>query len=276
MHKFIHISFLLLFLSSAGAQDKKYVYRDSSLIEDVQQVEAPDEYKSIEIVPLDEQPGENNVYGNKPADTILYLHKLKTPVDTVAYWKNMKAFEYVKNLDSLLMEMKNNELKKTKVDTRPGLADRFFSSGILKITLWALAVFFILFIIYRLFLTEGVFKKESISAKTELPETEEAFISGDTDFDSLINQAIQNNNYRQAVRYQYLKILYRLADRNFIELSPGKTNYQYVREISNTNFQNDFASLTLSYEYVWYGEFNIDKYNYQKLERNFTGFNQKV
>ena len=105
---------------------------------------------------------------------------------------------------------------------------------------------------------------------------EEEVITRESDFDALIRTALQNSNYRQAVRYQYLRTLHILADKNFIELAPDKTNFQYVREIANRNHQNDFASLTLNYEYVWYGEFDIDKNIYQKIENNFTSLNQKL
>ena len=67
-----------------------------------------------------------------------------------------------------------------------------------------------------------------------------------------------------------------LAGKKFIEMAPDKTNFQYVQEIGNRDYQNEFASLTLNYEYVWYGEFAIDKNVYQKIETNFNGLNKKL
>ena len=132
-----------------------------------------------------------------------------------------------------------------------------------------------LFLIYRLFLAEGVFKRKSASLNNTETVAEEQ-ITGETDFDSLIRTALQNNNYRHAVRYQYLRSLHYLAGKNLVELAPDKTNFQYVREIKNRDMQNEFASLTLNYEYVWYGEFSIENEVYQKIEKGFTGFNQKL
>lgn len=110
--------------------------------------------------------------------------------------------------------------------------------------LWTLAILFILFILYKLFLPKG-YLKESRAAKQQTPEVEEEVISSESDFDNLINQALQANNYRQAVRYQYLKTLHKLSDRNLVELAKDKTNFQYVRELRNPAFQNDFASLCI-------------------------------
>ena len=114
-------------------------------------------------------------------------------------------------------------------------------------------------------------------------EVEEDVLTGESDFDTLINQSLKSDNYRLAVRYQYLKVLHKLADKHFIEMAADKTNYQYVREVAgrggraaHQDFQNEFASLTLSYEYVWYGEFAVDETIYRKIATGFTQFNQKL
>ena len=116
-------------------------------------------------------------------------------------------------------------------------------------------------------------------ASSEVTEEE---VTGESDFDTLIRQSAAKGNYRLAIRYQYLKLLHRLADKHFIEMAADKTNYQYVRELSsrgpavNQQFQNDFASLTLNYEYVWYGEFGVDDVIYNRIARGFNDFNQKI
>ncbi|MBK8608669.1 MAG: DUF4129 domain-containing protein [Chitinophagaceae bacterium] len=166
--------------------------------------------------------------------------------------------------------------KKPKDSANLNWLMRLLSSDLLQITLWILGIGFILFIIHRLFLADGTFLRRSRSVKNELAEVKEEIIDSDSDFDRLISQALQQQNFRQAVRYQYLRTLHALADRNFIELAPDKTNFQYVREISNSDHQQDFAALTLHYEYVWYGEFNIEKNIYQKIEGGFIRLNQKL
>ena len=108
------------------------------------------------------------------------------------------------------------------------------------------------------------------------PEVTEEVVTSESDFDRLIRVALTTGNYRLAVRYQYLRSLHQLAVRNYVSLAADKTNYQYVQEISNHQVRNDFASLTLNYEYVWYGEFQIEQTIYQKLETAFKSFNQKV
>jgi hypothetical protein len=250
MRKTIFIPILLLlFCTATKAQDDKYVYSDSSESENV-----------IEI------------------DTTVYFSQLTVSSDTVEAWKNLKSFAYTKYLDSLLKAKKEEENKQKKNYKEPvgdSWLDRLLSSRGLEYFLWGLAIFFVLFILYKLFLTEGAFTKRTASA-TATPEVTEENISSESDFTGLIRDAVKNGNYRLAVRYQYLQTLHKLANKNFVELATDKTNYQYVREIANQQYQNDFAALTLNYEYVWYGEFNIDENIYRKMEPGFVTFNNKL
>ena len=94
------------------------------------------------------------------------------------------------------------------------------------------------------------------------------------DPDSLIRSAIKSGNYRLAVRYLYLQSLKRLSERKFIEINSNKTNYEYVTEIRKHKFANEFASLTLQYEYVWYGEYPVDERLFEQIQNGLSRFNK--
>lgn len=281
MNKFISISIIVLFFFSAvSAQQKRYLYVDSSLLKN------ESSYNDTEVMPADETvttPAEDHTLNEEVSDeqgidTTLYLNGLSVPADSVRHWKNAKEFAYIKYIDSLLKDRQDKEKKKPKQSksTGPGFLDRLLSSGFIQALLWTLAGFFVLFIVYRLFLSEGAFRRESRSAKAVNAEVEEEQVNSKTDFDALVNQALQQNNLRLAVRYQYLRSLHKLAAKGLLQLAPDKTNYQYVRELKDTSLQNDLASITLNYEYVWYGEFNVERDTYQKIETGFKNFNQKI
>jgi hypothetical protein len=272
MRKIIYISLLLMgFLSAAQAQ-KKFVYEDTSLL----QKEEPAEELVEEVIMKDTvvtvAPVE--LLDEEPADTSLYKNELNLSYDSIKKWRSLKEYAYTKYLDSLLKSIKKKEVKEPP-RPRTGILSRLFNSDIVTVLLWSVAIAFVLFILYRLFLAEGAFKRKSKSAKTAA-EVEEEIITRESDFDALIRQSLQSGNYRHAVRYQYLRTLHVLAEKNMVQLAPDKTNFQYVSEIANRNHQQPFASLTLNYEYVWYGEFEIDKNLYDKIEGNFKMFNQKI
>ena len=275
MRKTIYISFIALaILSSAQAQDEKYIVRDTLTVKDQEVIQAPSTTEGqVEQAPVEDH--ELRKDEEKP-DTTLYINSLNFPADSIERWKNLKEFAYAKYLDSLLKQKQKNPTRSNRRSYEPGIMNSILASSFVRVTLWSLAIVFILFILYKLFLAEGVFRRESKAARQQTPEVEEEIISSESDFDNLINQALQVGNYRQAVRYQYLKTLHKLADKNLVELAKDKTNFQYVREIGVPAFQNDFAALTLNYEYVWYGEFMIDRGIYQKIESNFAALNQKL
>lgn len=278
MNKFISISIaVLLFFPAASAQSKRYLYIDSSLLQNEVSYEELQPASETESSPVPDGEMNDSVYEETTTDTSLYLNGLSISADSVKQWRNTKEFAYMQHIDSLLKDKQDKEKNQSKQPAAgPGLLERILSSAVIQALLWILAGFFVLFIIYRLFLAEGAFRRESKSAGSNEAALPEERIGAETDFDALINQSLQYNNFRQAVRYQYLRTLHKLAGKEQLELAPDKSNYQYVRELKNTSLQNDFAALTLNYEYVWYGEFNLDQDIYRKIEAGFKNFDKKI
>ena len=279
MHKIPYISIFLLFAFSAEGI-KASGFQDTITVQPGQR-QVPTIREGTDA---DRQPEETA--GDSKAslfmDTTLYFNQLKMPADSVESWRRAKAFEYAGYLDSLLKLQQQQETVRITptTDSGPGWLDRLLSSPATSVFFWILAAVFIGFILYKLFLTEGLFRKAVKKDKDATPEVKEELITGETDFDLLIQQAIRTGNYRLGVRYLYLKTLHQLAGKRFIELAADKTNYQYVREIGthplHSGLQNDFAALTLNYEYVWYGEFAIEEAIYKRIETGFKSFNQSV
>ena len=107
-------------------------------------------------------------------------------------------------------------------------------------------------------------------------EVEVASEETTSDPDTLLRNAIKNRNYRLAVRYLYLQVLGKLAERKLIEINSNKTNYEYVNEVRKHKFANEFASLTLKYEYVWYGEYPVDEKLFEQIQGSFHQFNKNI
>ncbi|MCT4628265.1 hypothetical protein [Winogradskyella sp.] len=93
------------------------------------------------------------------------------------------------------------------------------------------------------------------------------------DFDKLIKQALKENNYRLATRYMYLKSLKALAHKKTIEWHYDKTNNDYLNEIKDLKLKTLFKRVSYIYDYVWYGEFPIDK---ERFNKNKDDFNQLI
>ena len=234
---------------------------------------------------------ESTQMDEKKIDTVVLPQNIPLSGNSIQEYKKGKEFSYIYNLDSLLRHS-----GKIKIDTiNPDNLARFkpvnksasttqsiaqppaniFNNGVIKILLWTLALGFILFILYKLFLGEALFKKDPV--KNELVRYEQEKISLESSgYDLLINEAVQNKNYRLATRFLYLQALKNLSQTGLIEFSPDKTNNQYVRELLNKPYQKEFASLTLQYEYIWYGKFGLSEDLFGSLRKDFTQFQQKI
>lgn len=92
------------------------------------------------------------------------------------------------------------------------------------------------------------------------------------DFDALIAEALTIKDYRRVVRLYYLQTLKALSDKNLIEFQPDKTNADYMRELKKSDLKPVFAKLTYVYEYVWYGQFEIDDNNFLAASKAFNDF----
>lgn len=83
-----------------------------------------------------------------------------------------------------------------------------------------------------------------------------------------LNTAINNNLFREAIRYYYILLLKELDLHSLIKWEIGKTNRDYQRELLKNHLKDNFISLSGIFEYCWYGRFEID-------EMNFTGWQNR-
>lgn len=135
----------------------------------------------------------------------------------------------------------------------------------------------VLYLVYVLLGEEslGLFRRNS-DQKIGQPENFTAENIADTDVDSLIEQAENSNDYRLAIRYYYILVLKKLSLKNYIKLEEDKTNAEYFNEIKSQKFSENFAYTSYLYNYIWYGEFFINKEEYTTAKGNFIHLLKKI
>ncbi len=92
------------------------------------------------------------------------------------------------------------------------------------------------------------------------------------DYDELLNTALSENRYRDAVRILYLKALQQLNERELIAWKPDKTNHDYLRELGTHPSKAPFSRLTSYYEYIEYGHFSIEKNGFENVQDIYRKF----
>ncbi|WP_152973343.1 hypothetical protein [Lacinutrix mariniflava] len=145
---------------------------------------------------------------------------------------------------------------------------------VLEYIVYALLGIGTLFLLIRFLMQtpiSSVFKSESRTIDS-IHFTEEALT--ETNFDKLTKKAIKKENYRLATRYLYLKSLQQLSKKEIIKWNFDKTNSEYINEIKNTNTKDLFKRASYIYDYVWYGEFTIDKDSFNQNQELFNQLNE--
>jgi hypothetical protein len=147
---------------------------------------------------------------------------------------------------------------------------------VVKYTTIAVGVAALVFLILKLIGIDmqNIFRKKS--ASVPIPYSEFFEDINAIPFDEEIENAVAKHNYRLAVRLLYLKCLKQLSDAGLIEWQIDKTNSAYINELNNAEQRTAFKTLTLQFEYVWYGEFLIDAPVYSNINSSFRAFNQRV
>jgi len=140
---------------------------------------------------------------------------------------------------------------------------------------YAIILFVLIFIILKLLRLNPhhiLLRSKKIKMQN-LPVFEENINA--VDFEKIITEAIQDQNYRKAVRFLYIQFLKILSQNEEIEWKKEKTNKDYKQEMKNSRYISEFSKLTKIYEYVWYGEFTIKEKFFGLVHQDFKQiFNQ--
>ena len=196
-------------------------------------------------------------------------------------YKNDKAFNYIEEEQevSIIYRFKRwlgNIIRKFweaifGVGSATGVL--YFIFNILPYLLLA----FLVFMLMKFFLNVN---SQNIITGRQNPSTikftEDEELIKNEDLQALINEAIKQKNFRLAIRYYYLKTLKGLTERDIISWEHQKTNEDYINEIQKRSIKNSFKDITKIYDYVWYGEFNIDELKFETLKTSFDNLNNNI
>lgn len=154
-----------------------------------------------------------------------------------------------------------------------GLSNMNVSSKYVEYTLKIIAALIVIYVIYliaKIILNkEGqwVFGKSTTRKIYTDEEIEKNLIH--VDFEKLIQETLSKSDNRLVIRYYYLWILKRLAEKNIIDWHAEKTNSDYLYEIKSTDLKIEFQYLSYLYNYIWYGEFEMNEEIFSNAKKSF-------
>ncbi|MDR7210053.1 DUF4129 domain-containing protein [Flavobacterium piscis] len=182
-----------------------------------------------------------------------FVYKQKTPEKNA--WDRFK--EWLANIFRNLFSFTSDETAMNFV-------------GILLKVLAILIIVFVIYLIAKALINkEGqwIFGKNSNKKTVYYSDIEKNIHL--LDFEKLIKESIQSGEKRIAIRYYYLWLLKVMAQNHYIKWDIEKTNSDYLYELQSPVHKEEFTYLSYLYNYIWYGEFEIDDSTFKKTENRF-------
>ena len=204
----------------------------------------------------------------KGGDTLVYAKKEILPVEPLPYnnqtytkFKEKKIYDYYKikiqkkSIVEVLHEKFNNWLSRVfkKTINRKEFNTLLWIIGILTVVVLGVVIYIN---------KPGIFYINKKNPYTYSIEEENIEIQ---DLDYLTENSIKEKRFSDAIRWQYLKTLKILHDRDYISYDSNKTVNEYVHEIKDINLRKHFRNLSDAFVYYRYGKGDAD------VEK-FTGF----
>lgn len=185
--------------------------------------------------------------------------------DTIHQLKKLDAYWYHD------FQKEKEKEKPKKKEQKPSDNEAKPSSVNLNLIGWILVLIALVIIIFLFLKANGIslFTKNArtIDATIEQEELEKNIF--ESDLEKAIQKYIAEKNYRYATRLLFLHLLKTMAQKNIIEYSAHKTNFDYLFALSNTKNYTVFANVVKAYEYVWYGEFEVNETQFNSIKQEF-------
>jgi hypothetical protein len=182
-----------------------------------------------------------------------FIYEFKTPEKNA--WDRFK--EWLAGILKNLFSFSSNE------------ASLNFVGILLKIIAVLIVVFVIYLIVKALMNKEGqwIFGRNSDKKGMNYNEIEKNLHL--VDFEKLIKETLASGENRLCIRYYYLWLLKKMSEKHLIVWDVEKTNSDYLYELQNQSQKEDFAYLSYLYNYIWYGEFELDEATFEKAKNAF-------
>jgi len=207
------------------------------------------------LIAVQQDPENNTIVVREVPDSVTQVRKKELPflyANDPSYWE----------------QDKNAERNRAFIDW----LNRVLSGTITKWILYGILGIIIVFVIYQVAVVNKFLLFSRSSGKRKGAKQDEPAEIND-DLEAAISKATEEGNYRLAVRQSYLMTLKNLSDRRVLQVRSMATNHDYLEQLKNTPRYEGFNRLTDLYEYIWYGEVQPTREQFDKVRNYFIHFN---
>ncbi len=107
------------------------------------------------------------------------------------------------------------------------------------------------------------------SSGSRLALVQEEQLEAPEDLDRLIGVAVNDGNYRLAIRLLYRRTLSELKDLGMINFRPERTDAEYVRDLAGTAFGDSYRQAVRMFQSAWYGLEQVSMADFHRAQQAF-------
>ena len=137
--------------------------------------------------------------------------------------------------------------------------------------LFAIALVIVLIVLRRRMFSK-VFAR-SVSTTVSVRTLDEDITADD--LPEQLAEAERLGEWRRALRLHYLLVLRKLVDEGRIAWKPQHTDRDYQAQLKDDDERSRFGRLSFIFKWVWYGEAEVDRAQYEDLSAGFLDFRSK-
>lgn len=258
MNKF-HFSFLMFSLLSVSFDATAQAFQDTSVtvVKDTVLVNGQDSASTSM------ETSDDSLYLPVPDSHSYTSGSIRNvPGKEVSRFKNDRDYAYAND----------SEYWRKEAPAEPGLFFRILDSRALGWIFLILVAGVILYGVYQLAI-ENNFTMLIRSRRQKKDQLAITSSEDKIDFDEAISRSQAEGDYRIAIRFLYLRMVYSLRE-NGIVFRDSSTNAEITRVMGKHPEAESFRWLASAYEYVFYGGFVPDLETYMHIKNKFEAFKQ--
>ncbi|HLA58380.1 MAG TPA: hypothetical protein VK622_06450 [Puia sp.] len=274
MHKYFFRIFLIFFVSCPGTVYSQARTDSSVTVEDSVSVQSDSSSSVVDSSAVASDAAityfsDDSLY--RPVKDSLYLNSYalrEVSQPKVNKWLADRDYEYANDPEYW---------KKDKVQNNQSPSP-FWNFLRNKVVQWIVFLALIAVIAYGIFLLAKENNFKWFSRRNEQPQQDEpdSLSRGPVDYDETIRKFQAEGNYRFAIRYLFLRLIHSAADNKIIQIRDSTTNTEIGRAFGQHPLASQFRYLASAYEYIYFGDFNLNKEVFDSLKMKFDSFQEKI
>ncbi len=187
-------------------------------------------------------------------------------VSAEAFRALSEEIDYSRSKRKLVLRGGSQPREKMSDHTGP-LIRAYNNLGVFQWIAFLLLAVVILFMLFTLF--HHPQDGSDATAHLEKDEEDDMLVA---DADDAYLVALNQGDYRLAIRMQFIKVMQYLSSSSIIRWLPEKTNRQYLNEMTEGDIREAFRELSHIYEWVWYGNTAIQEEDFRIYSQPFMNF----